>query len=493
MALLDTLFDPATGMAMPMQPQDQKDKNLQAIVHKAALADLVQGVSQGAYAYDPNEAPWRKAEADKLKAETPNPADVSQFVGFPSLGLNDLPSLPTRPVMDQGQVAGAPYTPAAQPKPPGPWQTQVVDNPQAQPAAPQQAAPVPQAPVPAAAAPAQAPSGPSIMDRLAGLAQGYNQGGLVGGVATAFGGQAPVTVEQQNQTYQALVSKGIDPATAKAAALNPELLKQVLPLAYPPKAPEFQKLEPGATLVSTQIGPDGKPRVMDVTPNAEGDMSGKTPTSRIRLAAAYGLKPNTPEWRAYVLNGKLPDVTPDHKAIGEADSGVLQAKHLIEDLQRAQQMSPNIYSGFGAETRGYAASQLPGSHPAAEATVDYNNLINSSILPALKSTFPGRVTNADLMLMKELQGAASMPAAARDNVLRRGIARAQEILAEKQAQAEALRNGTFYKPGGNPTPVTIAGQANLKQIENEALAAIAHGADPEAVKKRFRELTAGAQ
>jgi hypothetical protein len=91
---------------------------------------------------------------------------------------------------------------------------QAAGMPQEAPAAAPPGMPSPQPSAPQAAA---APSGPGLLGRLAGT------GGLVGGFAnflnTAAGGQAS---NPQQQAYQLLLSRGVDPQTARLAVSSPE-------------------------------------------------------------------------------------------------------------------------------------------------------------------------------------------------------------------------------------------------------------------------------
>lgn len=103
-------------------------------------------------------------------------------------------------------------------------------------AAPQQTAPMALAPPPAA--PAQ-PSGPGLGDRLAAGLKGFAGGartGLMsaisGGVEGASTGQTP---DFTSPTEKALLAKGIDPVTVKAAIANPELMKTLITQNYGPQ------------------------------------------------------------------------------------------------------------------------------------------------------------------------------------------------------------------------------------------------------------------
>lgn len=397
------------------------------------------------------------------------------------------PGAPQTPQALQPWAASVEQAPAPSPVALGPWATSLQSNPAADAGtqAPAMAQPPAQAvpPLPAAGSvQATAPREIGIMDRLGALASGYNSGGLLGGIASASGARNPLDIEAQNQTYQALVARGIDPNTAGAAVLNPAMLQQLLPIAFPPKAPAIEKIGPDDRLINTVVGPDGRARAVDVTPSGD-TFSGKTVQSRQVLAPRYGLQPGTVAYNAYVLNGKLPDVVPDHKAIAEADMGVHQSDHLIRDLQEALRLSPQAYSGPLAETRASIDAQLPGSHPDAVATTSYAKLIAESILPSLKSIFPGRITNTDFNYMQGLQPGASLSRAERETILRRGISHAQQILAEDQAKAKALRNGNYYQENAAPAVPTSVG---ADQIKAWAMHAIEQGADPNAVIARIK-------
>lgn len=107
----------------------------------------------------------------------------------------------------------------------------------------------PEAPARAAPAPTAtpAPAAPSLGDKLgAGILGFLNGGGSLGGSITAasegFGsGIAPV-----NLTERALMQKGLDPITAKAAARNPTLLAQILPQVFGSKQRKFTQIGEGA-------------------------------------------------------------------------------------------------------------------------------------------------------------------------------------------------------------------------------------------------------
>jgi hypothetical protein len=90
----------------------------------------------------------------------------------------------------------------------------------------------------------------------------------------------------------------------------------------------------------------------------EADTSFQTTIEqRKAAAAANGLDPSSPGFQSYVLTGKMPreDAQPltatDKKAILEADEGVMTNKAVITALDEAAKLSPQTNTGVGASLR----------------------------------------------------------------------------------------------------------------------------------------------
>lgn len=155
------------------------------------------------------------------------------------------PVAPTQPQALLPWAATTEQAPAPSPVMLGPWATSLQANPAADagvqaPAMAQPPSVV--SPSPAAGGnPAQPPVQVppmreiGIMDRLGAMGRGFSEGGLLGGIAAAAGARSPLEIEDQNQTYKALVAKGVDPELAKAAVLNPDVARQVIAQAFGPK------------------------------------------------------------------------------------------------------------------------------------------------------------------------------------------------------------------------------------------------------------------
>jgi hypothetical protein len=258
----------------------------------------------------------------------------------------------------------------------------------------------------------------------------------------------------QGLTKMGIANWQTDPVAAVRAihgealgAQDPE--KRALMQAEAAKAGTMQ-VEPGNKVVNINpnapVGPAGQTIV-------QGDLSMKTPGERAQVAQNAGLKPGTVEYNAVVVNGKLPDVVPDHKNIEASDDKVRAAQKLVDDLRLAKDYSSKAYSGGLADKRAAVMNMTDlTSTEGSKATAQFQNIIQNSVLPTLKGTFGARVTNADLKLAMDLQASANQPESVRNEVIDRAVKRAHEIATEQLKASQQLRQGTYFKPGGGPQP-----------------------------------------
>ncbi len=296
------------------------------------------------------------------------------------------------------------------------------------------------------------------------------------GMRELLGSHAQTLSEMPDPAQRAAaLNKWVDSSPRVAAGLtklgvdwkvNPDLaIKSIYQDALGAQDPEHQKLVQAQTGKANRETIEPGNRVVDFSPGqtqgrtvVQGDLSMKTPGERAQVARNMGLAEDSPDFKAIVVNGKLPDVVPDHKEIRAADDKIINTKHLVNDLETALQTSKTFTGGLSAT----AAPVLNafGGTENSRAVKDFDNLVQNSVLPNLKSTFGARVTNVDVLLMKDLAGAASMPQENREKVLNRAIARAKEIQAEQERNAEQLRNRDYYKAGGGPqAPGTVVNGA----------------------------------
>lgn len=259
-------------------------------------------------------------------------------------------------------------------------------------------------------------------------------------------------------------------------AQEPE--KRALMQAEAAKASTMQ-LEPGNKAVNINAN---SPNAGAGQTIAGGELSMKTPGERAQVATNMGLKPGTVEYNAVVANGKLPDVVPDHKAIQAADEQVRAADSLVLNLKTALDYSKTASTGLGAQFAPLANTTFGGT-AGTKAAAQFDNVVQSAVLPGLKALFGARVTNIDVQLSKDLAGASTQPPEVREAILKRAINRANELRAEKDQESKQLRTGTYYKPGGGATLPQTGETSSVR----EAREAIAKGANRDAVIKRLQE------
>lgn len=246
--------------------------------------------------------------------------------------------------------------------------------------------------------------------------------------------------------------------------------------------------------------PQGKAYVLTgKLPEADASFT-QNVEARKAAAVANGLDPNSPGYQSYVLTGKMPreDAQPltatDKKAILEADEKVQSGNQVVANLMKAKALSKQAMAGPLAAGRGYAASFLGESSDLGKsgiATTDLNNLVTSNALQQLKTIFGGNPTEGERAILLDIQGSASQPDEVRQKIYDRAIDAAKKRLAFEQQRADELRGGSFYKPTGGSSKMST--QAAAKSQGNgadtmlqQAREAIAQGAPRDAVIQRLQ-------
>jgi hypothetical protein len=189
---------------------------------------------------------------------------------------------------------------------------------------------------------------------------------------------------------------------------------------------------------------------------------------RKAAAQANGLALDSPGYQSFVLTGKMPkeDAQPltatDKKAILEADEKVQGGQQVIQNLQKAKSLSKQAFAGPMADKRGYAASFLGETSDLGKsgiATTDLNNLVTSNALQQLKTIFGGNPTEGERAILLDIQGSANQPDAVRQKIYDRAMEAANKRLQFEQQRADELRGGQFYKPSGGASRGSAAAPA----------------------------------
>jgi hypothetical protein len=345
---------------------------------------------------------------------------------FPAAGA---PPLVASPPVAQPAVAAPPVAPPMQqavPLAPG----QLPPDQPAVPLAPQ--APVAPSPIdPSQLAATTAAAPPSVVDRISS--------NLTSGQPAAAAG---ISRDQLAELYRNPITRPI--ATAF-------LQKQ-----FSPDPWKYEKTEDGRIIGINERTQETK----DLTPpTASGQPA---PTKEERETQGYyqaGIKlgMNDTQAKAFAANkGKLPSENLSvhaQKAIDDNDNVYTSANTAIDNIKRLQDLSPKAFQGFGASALGSVTGQF--GEGAGTATTEYNNIALRNVIAMVKSAFP-RPTEYETKLMQRIETGADMPRNVRDDLLVDLRKQLQLRADQAQAKSDAIRAGTYYKPGGGEPAATPA-------------------------------------
>lgn len=196
-----------------------------------------------------------------------------------------------------------------------------------------------------------------------------------------------------------------------------------------------------------------------------------------RKAAAdtYGLSPDDPAYKSFLLTGKMPreDQAPltatDKKAILEADDAVLSNTNVINMLEsviggeKGQTLNDRAGSGDLAGTQSWLARNDPTgffNDAKGEATTELNNVVMGQALGSLKSIFGAAPTEGERKILLEMQASMDKTPREREIVIRRAIDLAKLRLSFNKQRVDELRGGSFYKQGGGASAVPAQSGGN---------------------------------
>lgn len=140
------------------------------------------------------------------------------------------------------------------------------------------------------------------------------------------------------------------------------------------------------------------------------------------------------------------------KELFEADDMIASSQNAIDilnsiiapDPKTGKSQNDLAYSGGFAGMRKAAASFIPGTTEATDASVDLENKVTGQALESLKAIFGGMPTEGERKILLELQGSLKMEPSQRKAVFQRAIAMAQKRMDFNRQKAEKLRAGTYF-------------------------------------------------
>lgn len=374
------------------------------------------------------QAAAKRAQETYEKQDTDEEAAAKLIAGLPG-GRPPAPVAPSADVFTRGAPSVAPSPGLAAPGLPAPPQ-QPLDPALAPGAVPPTAQgevpPSPIAPSQLAATVSAAP--PSMVDRVAG--------NLTSGAPAAAAG---ISRDQIAELYRNPLTRPI--ATAF-------LQKQFSPGTW-----KYEKLDDGRLIAANESTGETK----DVTPPTA---TGAPPAlkdqrerdARYADAKARGYDDATANYVA--INGKLPkeDLTPtEMKAVTDAQKQVTSGQDVLDNLSRLKELSPKAWSGWGATTRAsFVNALLPNDYipQGAVNTKEMANLALQNVAGQAKAVFGARLAVAEVKLLNQIETTPEMSDAERQAVYARIERMINRHVDAASAEAEGIKNKTYFKPGG---------------------------------------------
>jgi hypothetical protein len=139
------------------------------------------------------------------------------------------------------------------------------------------------------------------------------------------------------------------------------------------------------------------------------------------------------------------------KEVFEADDAILAGSSALDSLNKALAINDAAYSGPTALLRAQGMSMVQ-STPEADATINFNNIIQEQALTSMKSIFGGNPTEGERAILLELQASVQKTPKQRKDIIDRAKAAAERRIKFNQDKANRLREGTYMSPGGAPAP-----------------------------------------
>jgi hypothetical protein len=234
-----------------------------------------------------------------------------------------------------------------------------------------------------------------------------------------------------------------------------------------PNTPEFRSFVLSGQLPAPKDPLDAEYKRAQIKALEQKTVDANTPAARALIAQQFGLDPNSDAGKSYILTGKLPRedqqslTATDKKAILEADDMVGTNKAVLNALDEAGKLNSKANQGWFAGTRAAIGNNLPdmmvpdfiSSPESSEATTNLDNAVVGQALTQLKAVFGGNPTEGERKILLDLQGSSSQPANVRAEIFARARRAAETRLKLNEDRANALRGGTFYKPGAGAQAV----------------------------------------
>lgn len=154
------------------------------------------------------------------------------------------------------------------------------------------------------------------------------------------------------------------------------------------------------------------------------------------------------------------------REIIQTDEEIQGGAQALQYLAAAKKINQQAMGGFGSGAIATAGSMLPDAmRPAkVDATIELDNILQSSALPQLKAIFGGMPTEGERKILLEVQGSSSKPAKVREDIFNRAEAAVKNRLKFAQDKAKALREGKYFSGDGGVNPAGSGASGDWKDI-----------------------------
>lgn len=282
-----------------------------------------------------------------------------------------------------------------------------------------------------------------------GVLQGLAQGGMQG-----------AQIDRENALQRAAVEKDKNAVNATVTFLqsnNPQLAALVESGAIDPASAykihvdEQRGAAPTANMRDFQYAQNNPGYAEFVNPRA----ASAPPSGYMPAPGGTGLVaiPGGPFDPANPLNSRKVNGAPMNstiqKEIFETDEGIQAGQSVVNSLNTALELNKTAIDGPWADQRSYVGA-LAGN-AEGKATQDLKNVVTSQALDSLKAVFGGMPTEGERKILLEIQGSVDQPRDIREKIYKRAQAAANRRIAINQQKANALRSGTYFGDGYDPS------------------------------------------
>jgi len=154
---------------------------------------------------------------------------------------------------------------------------------------------------------------------------------------------------------------------------------------------------------------------------------------------------------------KTPTLAPHlSKKLVSLDEANDAQEMVTEALNAAKAINKQAWAGPIASIGAQARSMFPGKSAGADATIEYQNIINTQAVQSLKLLFGGQPTEGERKVLLELQASVDKQPDQREKIIDRATAMAADRITRNQRLGEQIRAGRYGGEGAPPSAPSAA-------------------------------------